>query len=677
MARKAFEKEIKGFSRLPEVPRFRDSELLRLEGHAARVIASALSSDGLYVASASMDRTIRLWDSSTGMLLHELKGHVDDIGGIAFDKKFPSRLLASFSRDRTIRLWDVSTGIERKELQADDVSSVSFSSENVLICAAGRTVILWAEPWTMDPKTIQFDHKVFVAESHPTSKELSVVTSNDQVTYWKYPTLEKTHKQISIDAFRVRGNLFSLDSKQFKVLEKLYRGDKLVFSPQGNLLAAYRSTSFSKSKAGANIVQIWDSKTGAEVATLKHIAQIRDVAFSFDGQMLASCCENYVTLWDLTQASRSLLSETTSEYEHCFCLEDGSKFAFLGMDGLITFTDPLTGQVLSGTAATHSEIDGQRTQVTLSPNGHWLLCKPVIDAYRPRSTEGRMRIENLASSSSTTDLVVRQAIDVKDCYHTAFSKDSRSLAAVDAQTIIIWDLTANFAATKVHIDDAEGIFMIAGLSFSYDSKVLAIGRGFDVPDPPNAEFRQFHPSITKIEFLDLETLKLKPLALQSSDHNVTSFSGMAFSRDDKRFAAWQSKGILLLYDISKLGEISPPPPQRIDVDGFRLSDAGYFGPDDSCLITELGAIPLRPPPNAANDRNDHNATGAQYTPTISYRGEWVARNGKNFLWLPREYAYTNIVLDRPRRKVACTQNRLCILPRSGNPPAFFEFSPEQ
>ncbi|KAB8212689.1 WD40-repeat-containing domain protein [Aspergillus novoparasiticus] len=67
------------------------------------VYGIAFSPDGKQLASASHDRTTRLWDSVTGGLLRLLQSHTGDIYEVAFS---PDGIqLASSSEDKTLRLW--------------------------------------------------------------------------------------------------------------------------------------------------------------------------------------------------------------------------------------------------------------------------------------------------------------------------------------------------------------------------------------------------------------------------------------------------------------------------------------------------------------------------------------------------------------------------------------------
>ncbi|HVQ68842.1 MAG TPA: hypothetical protein VMT08_15220, partial [Bradyrhizobium sp.] len=75
------------------------------EGHTAPIVALAASPDGATLASASWDRTVRLWPLAGGAP-RVLDGHTQNVNGVAFTAD--GRALVSVSYDLSVRIWPLS-----------------------------------------------------------------------------------------------------------------------------------------------------------------------------------------------------------------------------------------------------------------------------------------------------------------------------------------------------------------------------------------------------------------------------------------------------------------------------------------------------------------------------------------------------------------------------------------
>lgn len=118
-----------------------------LSDHAWAVLTVTFSPDGSILATGSDDRTIKLWDVTTGQVMHTLLGHSWSVVALAFTPD--GKTLISGSWDKTVKLWNVSTGQEIATLcgHLDSLSAIATSPIVRLIASSSRdrTIKLWQQ----------------------------------------------------------------------------------------------------------------------------------------------------------------------------------------------------------------------------------------------------------------------------------------------------------------------------------------------------------------------------------------------------------------------------------------------------------------------------------------------------------------------------------------------------
>jgi WD40 repeat protein len=280
-----------------------------LEGHSKDVVSLAFSPAGDLLASASWDKSVRVWSIGERRSVLTLP-HPESMGAVAFSPD--GSWLATGGDDGRVRLFSVPGGKRVRQLygKTDPVTSVAFSPDGKLVAAGGTDKKLHV--WSLADGSL-----VRVFEKTGWAGKVAFSSRGDL---------------IACGGWDGAGGVFSL--AQGSIVRRIFSGFDVAFSPSGEHLAC-----------GSTGGDVW-IEIPTEVNPIRTLAQERDdgqvggVAWSPSGDLILAGATNggrgELRLWSARDGSRARTFRLGETIVHCVAYSpDGERVAGAGSNGRV------------------------------------------------------------------------------------------------------------------------------------------------------------------------------------------------------------------------------------------------------------------------------------------------------------------------------------------------------
>jgi WD40 repeat protein/serine/threonine protein kinase len=337
-----------------------------MTGHEDAVTSVSISRGGDQVLSGGLDRTLRLWSPSSGLLIKTLRGHTDRVNAVALSDD--GGLAVSGSGDWTVMLWDVELGesLTAMEGHSGPVNAVALSGDGAFAVSGGGDgmVIMWGvssgrrarrflgHAGSVNGVALTRDARMIISGGDDKDLRLWETITGDQICVMSghmrpVHTVCFNHGGSRALSGSVDGETRLWDTATGECLKIMSDGADAVNSASFTVDGEYALTGHASGSA-----RLWDLKSGAPVRIFTgHSASVNSARLAWDVRIAVSAGADKTVKawqldWDMDDSPKTGWDETAVPYIMEFLME----------------TTPFAGELPQGRDPFENEVKASLTR---------------------------------------------------------------------------------------------------------------------------------------------------------------------------------------------------------------------------------------------------------------------------------------------------------------------------
>ncbi|WP_293355035.1 MULTISPECIES: AAA-like domain-containing protein [unclassified Microcoleus] len=415
-------------------------------GHNGGINSVSFSPNGDAIATASDDKSAKLWDLQGNCLLTFI-GHNDSVNSVSFSPT--ENVLITASDDRTAKLWDLRGDcLQTFTRHRDWVTSVSFSPTQNAIATTSRDNT--AKLWDFQGNCL-----------------LTFTKHNDSVTSVSFSptqdTLATTSRDNTGKLWDLHGNCLVTFAGHTRLV------NSVSFSPNGDAIATASSDTTAK---------LWDLQGNCLLTFTGHNDSVTSVSFSPKGNAIATASkDDTAKLWDLQGNCLVTFTGHKESVNTVSFSPNGNAIATASKDGSAKLWD-LQGNCLVTFTGYNRLVRNSINRSTQLVDNLFVIFKayevpitsisynPTQDLLATASTNGTIKLWDSQGNCLVAFTLTRQNYRANS---VIFSPNGDAIAtASQDKTAKLWDLQGNCLVTFIGHNDS-----VNSVSFSPNGEIIA------------------------------------------------------------------------------------------------------------------------------------------------------------------------------------------------------------